>query len=73
MGGNETMKPKFENATEFIDKFMQNKYSKMETIVSKVLEENPGTDPTDLEIHYDADTKEPIAIYKKVKVYDFKE
>ena len=67
------MTEKFESPTEFIDKFMQNKYSEMETIVSKVLEENPETDPTDFEIHYDADTKEPIAIYKKVKVYDFKE
>lgn len=66
------MTEKFETPKEFIDKFMHRKYSKMETILAKVLEENPGTKPTDLEIHYDADTKEPVAIYKKVKVYDFK-
>ena len=66
------MAEKFETPKEFIDKFMHRKYSKMETILTKVLEENPGTKPTDLEIHYDSDTKEPVAIYKKVKVYDFK-
>ena len=54
-----------------MDKFMHQKYSKMETVLAKVLKENPGTNPTDFEIHYDADTKEPVAIYKKVKVYDF--
>ena len=65
------MTEKFESPKEFMYKFMHQKYSKMETVLAKVLKENPGTNPTDFEIHYDADTKEPVAIYKKVKVYDF--
>lgn len=66
------MTEQFETPKEFMDKFIRNKYSKMETILAKVLEENPDVPITDFEIAYDTNQK-PVAIYKKVKVYDFKE
>lgn len=63
---------KYETPTEFIDKFMKNEYSKMETVIERLLRENPGLKPTDLEIHYNKDN-EPVAIYQKTKIFDFKE
>ena len=33
---------KYETPTEFIDKFMKNEYSKMETVIERLLRENPG-------------------------------
>lgn len=44
----------------------------IEKILEQILKETPDLKIDDLEIHFTTD-HEPIAIYKRVKIYDFEE
>ena len=65
-------KEAMEKAQKIVANHTNEKMQEIEKILQVIMEENPGLTPKDCIIEFDTDHN-PIAVYKKVKIYDFKE
>ena len=63
-------KEAMEKMQKIVGNYALERAEKIEKILETIMEENPELTPKDCILEFDTDHN-PIAVYKKVKIYDF--